>query len=428
MNDPWVRGGHGSWIQSPQSQGVHSLRVSDLIVGEERVWDIDKLESLFPDDMVQAILDTPLFAEVQNDKIVWMMERNGRYTVKTGYKLAMMELLHTDRFHVEGEWHRIWNVNSPHKARNLLWRICRGCVPTRLRLQSRHVQCEVICPWCDTDVEDDWHAFVGCTVARESWYWAGLSTVLQPRVGTVSSLADFVFDICRSESRDIAGRVASLLWQIWAARNDVIWNAAHHTSTSIGRTALDAWQQWQEVHKHPPQPVVQHGQNRVQGNSSVWEKPRETWLKCNVDAAFHDRNHITSFACCVRDSRGQFIRAQTKWQRANMTVLEGEAVALLEALHFADANRWDRVVFESDSSTLVQALSSPCQGDSEFYAIVSSIIYQLSLHSNFEVKFVRRQANMVAHSLARAACSWASHRIFDSYPSCIEHWMINDNS
>jgi len=38
--------------------------VSDLIVEDERVWDIDKLESLFSDDMVQAILDTPLFAEV----------------------------------------------------------------------------------------------------------------------------------------------------------------------------------------------------------------------------------------------------------------------------------------------------------------------------------------------------------------------------
>jgi hypothetical protein len=222
MKDPWIRGVQGSWIQSPQSQGVHSLSVSDLIANEDRVWDVDKIESLFPDDMVQAILDTPLFAEVQYDRISWMMEHNGRYTVKTGYKLAMMELLHTDRFHVEGEWQRIWKVNSPHKARNLLWRICRGCVPTRLRLQSRHVQCEVICPWCDTTVEDDWHAFVGCTVARESWYWAGLSTVRQSRVRTMSSLADFVFDICRSESRDIAGRVALLLWQIWAARNDVI--------------------------------------------------------------------------------------------------------------------------------------------------------------------------------------------------------------
>jgi hypothetical protein len=125
---------------------VHSLSVSDLIAAEERVWDIDKIESLFPDDMVQAILDTPLFAEVQNDKMVWMMEHNGRYTVKTGYKLAMMELLHTNRFHVEGEWQKIWKVNASHKARNLLWRICRECVPTRLRLQSRHVQCELICP------------------------------------------------------------------------------------------------------------------------------------------------------------------------------------------------------------------------------------------------------------------------------------------
>jgi len=111
-----------------------------------------------------------------------------------------------------------------------------------------------------------------------------------------------------------------------------------------------------------------------------------------------------------------------------MTVLEGEAVALLEALHFVDVNRWDRVVFESDSSTLVQTLSSPGHGDSEFYVIVSSINYQLSLHSNFKVKFIRRQANMTDHTLARAACSCASHRIFYFYPSCTEHCLINDIS
>jgi len=100
---------------------------------------------------------------------------------------------------------------------------------------------------------------------------------------------------------------------------------------------------------------------------------------------------------------------------------EGGAVALLEALHIAHANRWDRVVFESDSSTLVQVLSSPGHGDSEFYAIVSSIIYHISVHSNFEVKFVKSQTNMVAHTLARAACSWTNYRIFYSYPSCIKH-------
>jgi len=95
-----------------------------------------------------------------------------------------------------------------------------------------------------------------------------------------------------------------------------------------------------------------------------------------------------------------------------MTVLEGEAVALLDAIHFAYVKRWDRVVFESDSATLVQALTSQGHGDSKFYAIIYSIIYHLSLHSNFEVKFVRRQANMVAHTLARVACSWVSYPNF----------------
>jgi hypothetical protein len=80
----------------------------------------------------------------------------------------------------------------------------------------------------------------------------------------------------------------------------------------------------------PPPLVVQHRHNRVQGNNSVLEKPHETWLKCNVDVVFHDRNHITSFVCCVRDSPGQFIRGQKKWQQANMTVFVGEAVALLD--------------------------------------------------------------------------------------------------
>jgi len=99
-----------------------------------------------------------------------------------------------------------------------------------------------------------------------------------------------------------------------------------------------------------------------------------------------------------------------------MTVLEGKAVALLDAIHFADVNKWDRVVFESDSTTPVQALSSSGHGDSELYVVVYSIIYQLSLHSNFRVKFVMRQKNMVARTLA-----WANYRIFYSYLLCTEH-------
>ena len=74
----------------------------------------------------------------------------------------------------------------------------------------------------------------------------------------------------------------------------------------------------------------------------------------------------------------------------------------------------------------MDCISSPTRGRSEFHALVYLINSILVLHSNFEVKFVRRQANMVAHTLARAAYSWASHRIFEICTPCIDSILSND--
>jgi len=77
------------------------------------------------------------------------------------------------------------------------------------------------------------------------------------------------------------------------------------------------------------------------------------------------------------------------WQQAHVSDLEEEVTAFLEAIRFVHAKGWDQVIFESDSSTLVNALSTQPHGASEFYVIVSVIKKQLSINSNFEVKFIR---------------------------------------
>jgi len=61
------------------------------------------------------------------------------------------------------------------------------------------------CPWCDTTVENDcmllwvvrWRVRVGIG--------QGIRLCCNRELEPVSSLADFVFDICRSESREIVG-------------------------------------------------------------------------------------------------------------------------------------------------------------------------------------------------------------------------------
>ncbi|CAJ2642186.1 unnamed protein product [Trifolium pratense] len=94
-----------------------------------------------------------------------------------------------------------------------------------------------------------------------------------------------------------------------------------------------------------------------------------------------------------------------------------------EAIHHG----FERVQFESDSKLLVDAIHSRRRGNSEFSLIVNDIILLMSSsYVNFEVKFVRRQANLVAHTLARAANVWASFHRFEIIPLCIEHLSVND--
>jgi hypothetical protein len=49
-----------------------------------------------------------------------------------------------------------------------------------------------------------------------------------------------------------------------------------------------------------------------------------------------------------------------------------------------------------------------------------------SSYVNFEVKFVIRQANLIAHTLAMAANVWASFHRFEIILLCSEHLLVND--
>jgi hypothetical protein len=74
-----------------------------------------------------------------------------------------------------------------------------------------------------------------------------------------------------------------------------------------------------------------------------------------------------------------------------------------------------QVTFESDAQVVVEAMHTSHVGVSVFSTLISSF-KRLFLNSNFEVKFVKPQANLVAHLLARVANSWASRCVFYSIP------------
>ncbi|GAU13359.1 hypothetical protein TSUD_192710 [Trifolium subterraneum] len=205
-----------------------------------------------------------------------------------------------------------------------------------------------------------------------------------------------------------------LLWCIWHNRNDKLWNDNVQMPRQIGRHALDAWNDWYSVHKLQ--------RNNVSETTTTdlvrWEKPALDWVKCNVDVAFVSGSERTSVGLCFRDNGGHFMAGMTHWQQT--------VIALLLAMEEARHRGLDRVQFESGSKVLIEAIHMKRRGNSEFLSIVHDILNLMSTFINFEVKFVSRQANLVAHTLARTANSWAGFHRFENIPFCIEHLVFNE--
>jgi len=84
----------------------------------------------------------------------------------------------------------MWKMHIPQRIKVFLWRVLRGVLPTRMRLQDKGVQCTDSCPFCETNYENDWHVFIGCDEAKIVWISAGRWHLVQNAAAVAASLAD----------------------------------------------------------------------------------------------------------------------------------------------------------------------------------------------------------------------------------------------
>ncbi|RZC19854.1 hypothetical protein D0Y65_006623 [Glycine soja] len=85
--------------------------------------------------------------------------------------------------------------------------------------------------------------------------------------------------------------------------------------------------------------------------------PTLEYVKCNVDAAiFHD---ACSFGggCCLQDSTGHFIRANTNWYQGIPTPQVAESSSLLAAISWAFEIHLQNIIFKTDCKANVDVLA-----------------------------------------------------------------------
>ncbi|MCI04730.1 putative ribonuclease H protein, partial [Trifolium medium] len=244
MSDPWLREKDGVWVQSPQTQGAHNITVNDLMLPNLKRWDKDKIESLFPLEVANCILDIPLFDVIEEDKLIWVDSIHGLYSVKSGYNMWLNITGRRANVHDQDGWKSLWKIHAPPKAKHLLWRICKNCLPTRSRLKERCVPCPDECPLCNNHVEDDWHFLVNCSYSAEARAAAGLENIIAGRMLQLSATDELILDICRTENRDVAGQFATLVWTLWQNRNNKVWNGELEGGHRLGVKGLQLWFDW----------------------------------------------------------------------------------------------------------------------------------------------------------------------------------------
>jgi len=119
-------------------------------------------------------------------------------------------------------------------------------------------------------------------------------------------------------------------------------------------------------------------------------------------ATIFNGNSAMGYGICFRDSSGSLLFGKSDYKYLSVIVLEAEAIGLLESLRLAISKDFHNVVFETDIKLLVDLLHNSNLSLNEIGDLDLECKILLISKSDYVVSFVRRQANRIAHNIARA--------------------------
>ena len=123
--------------------------VSSLIDKETKHWKMDKSKRHFLPFKAKTILSILLSHNLPEDKIIWMGNKRGIFSVKSAYYVALPLLEKSELGECSSVdyrtllWKKMWQVKLPSKIRIFAWRACMDGLSMRLNLNKRRINTEV---------------------------------------------------------------------------------------------------------------------------------------------------------------------------------------------------------------------------------------------------------------------------------------------
>lgn len=306
-------------------------------------WEREILDDLFDPGDRDRILKTPISPDLEDDWY-WRFDAKGKYSVKNAYRNLTMQsnvYANSDDHH----WPSLWKLKIPGKVKILWWRIIKEIIPVRDVLRRRGVDLDTAFPLCANHPETIKHLFLDCSKTQEVWSLCNLDIVR-------TNPDNFILK-CIPSNLDNATllKIASVLWVVWRARNNVIWRGLNWNASSVSRHASNIMQEWLIG-------VTTTNEERtvVEDDVSRWNPPESGWLKCNVDVALFKEDKKVGFGLILRDNRTNFVAAKGGLLNCFFDPGIAEAYACREAIKWILTKDFSNVIIESDCLEVVKAI------------------------------------------------------------------------
>ncbi|ONI05057.1 hypothetical protein PRUPE_6G353900 [Prunus persica] len=177
--DCWIPSLHDGKLHPHLKTSVDpNIRVEILIDWDSKTWNLTPIEASITDEEKLAIELIPIRNGREDDRLVWHGEKNGKFSVRSGYHcICDLQVETTARKASTSSWidPLVWkNIRKaevpPKMKKNFLWRVTHGRLLTAMALHKRKIARTPLCPICQAHEESIEHLLLFCPWVELIWF------------------------------------------------------------------------------------------------------------------------------------------------------------------------------------------------------------------------------------------------------------------
>ena len=358
-------------------------------------------------------MGVPLPVSDIQDSLIWSCTSSGKFSMQSATWLA--HGIHPSSASLwPYAW--IWKLDTMPKILVFIWQLCRNALPVRLLLQSRGVDLDPLCPLCGQSNESMQHLFLACPNTLRVWDAAEDHNWI-PRGflwGTHAEIAGLLLTWQQHPLQLIRQRISFLLWSIWKARNNVVFNhEAFHPITCLikAKRAGAEWRTWTRLPADsfpggtPSSP--RHKSHRL----VRWFAPPPGFVKLNFDGSC--RGFAAPGGFILRDWRGQPLQIGA-FNYGSATITVAEAKAMHDGILHSLCMGYRPIIVEGDNRTVIGAILCSSGVPWRIQGLIHDIQRWRQVGIQLTFKHIYREVNRAADWIANFGHSLSHSFVTDS--------------